>query len=359
MDASPTIYTPLVKRIKSDILSGVFAPGQKLGTEVGLAAEAGISRSSVREAMDDLIAEGLVERRPGKGIFARKAAPEARSVEIIVPELSAMWASMVHGAQDAGAPQGVKVQIYNANRDFEADMRAIRMLPDSGVAGAIIGAMHQQRMNEALVRLWQTGFPFVLCDQRMQDIDVPSVVFDNHRAGYLATQELIALGHRRIAYIGYEVTGLSGSRFDGYRDALGDAGIAIDRSLVLLQPVDPDLPRHAPDRAAFLAALPTRANRPTAIVFHSIGLAASGSRLLREQGLRIPDDLGVVAIGDVRESEIVEPTPSLVALPFREMGSVALDILLRRLAEPDGAIEHRILPVTWIPRHSTRQMPAE
>lgn len=358
MGTATSIYAPLVSSLKSDILSGRYAPGQKLGTEVGLAAEVGISRSSVREAMDDLIADGLVERRAGKGIFARKADPETRVVEIIVPELSAMWASLVHGAQDVGAPRSVKVQVYNANRDIEADMRAIRMLPGSGVAGAIIGAMHQQRMNEGLVRLWQTGFPFVLCDQRMQDIDVPSVVFDNHRAGYLAAQELIALGHRRIAYIGYNVVGLSGSRFDGYRDALGDAGIAIDRSLVALQPVDPDLPRQAPDFEAFLGALPTQANRPTAIVFHSIGMAASGSRLLREQGLRIPDDIGVVVIDDARESERVEPTPSVVSLPFREMGQVALEMLLRRLAGPDSAIEHKVLPVTWMPRRSTRQVSA-
>jgi DNA-binding LacI/PurR family transcriptional regulator len=360
MEASTAIYAPLVFRLKSDILSGRFVPGQMLGTEVRLAAEAGISRSSVRLAIDDLVQEGLVERRAGKGIFARKAPPGVRIVELVVQELgSHLWAEVAHGAQDAGTQQGIKLQIYNANLDFEADVRAIRRLPSSGVDGAIIAALHQKRMNETLVQLWQTGFPFVMCDQRMQDIDVPSVIFDNRHAGYLATQELITLGHRRIGFLGYEVSGPTGSRLEGYRDALNAAGILFDRSLTAIQSLDSaDAPR-TPNFEEFLATLGARPDRPTAIVMHTEQLAFLAYPLMKKQGLRIPDDISVISIGSDEHAEVLDPSLATVILPCREMGEAAIEILVKRLQDPTAPIEHRVLPVKWVARASVAKVRAK
>lgn len=357
MADTTTIYAPLVARLRSDIISGRFEPGQMLGTEVGLAVEAGVSRGSARMAINDLIHEGLVERRAGKGVFACKAPPGTRIVELAVPGLDGLWTQVAQGAQDAGRPQAVKLQIYNANRDIEADIQAIRQLPSNGVDGAIIAALHQKRVNEALVQLWSTGFPFVLCDQQMQDIDVPSVVFDNHAAGYIATQELIRLGHRRIGFVGYEILSPTGSRSEGYRDALNDAGILFDRSLTAIQPFDPAATPRTPSFEEFLASLSSRPNRPTALVFHTDHLALLAYPLLKKQGLRIPTEISIVAIGGGHQSEATEPPLTMVLLPCREMGEQAIDMLLRRLDAPNGPTEHRVLPVEWIPRESTMPPP--
>jgi DNA-binding LacI/PurR family transcriptional regulator len=348
------VYFPLVNRIKDDISAGRFLPGQMIGTEVGLAVESGISRSSVRLAINDLARAGMVERRPGRGVFACRPVAGTRVVEIVLCDLDGVWTDLANGAQDAGVRQGVKAHIYNANRDFEADMRAIQLLPSSGVAGAIIGALHRSRMNRALVQLWQTGFPFVLCDQRMQDVDVPSVVFDNYQAGYLAAQELIRLGHRRIAFVGYSVPGLSGCRLDGFRDALNDAGIVFDRSLAVIQPVDADAPAQKPSFEEFLVAMCARTDRPSAIVFHSEDLATAGCRLLKSQGLRMPDDISVVGIGRERPCGLCDPPLATVDLPFREMGAIAMEMLLQKLDNPEGPVDHRILQIKWIARESVR-----
>ncbi|MDD5704649.1 MAG: LacI family DNA-binding transcriptional regulator [Kiritimatiellae bacterium] len=358
MPPATTVYAPLAAKLKDDILAGRSTPGQFLGTEIGMAAEAGLSRGSVRTAINELIREELVERRAGKGIYARQPPTGLRVIELVVPSLDDLWAQVAHGAQDAGTERGIKLQIYSANRDYEADLRAIRALPTSGADGAIIGALHRNRMTQSLVRLWQNGFPFVLCDQRLHDIDVPSVVFDNHRAGYIAAHELIRLGHRRIGYVGHSISGLSGSRFDGFRDALNDAGIACDRSLAAIQPVDPDVPPQTPSFEEFLNALPAQHDRPTALVCHNETLALHGCRLLRRLGLRIPDDISIVAIGRDSQTEQFDPPLATVALPFREMGQVALDMLLRRLADPESPIEHRVLPVKWTPRGSVMEAAA-
>jgi GntR family transcriptional regulator of arabinose operon len=323
-----------------------------LGTEVGLAAEAGISRSSVREAINNLIAEGLVERRAGKGVFARKCPPGTRVVEFVVQSLGDIWAHVVNGAQDAGIQHAVKLQIYNANRNFEADVRAIRALPKSGAGGAIIGALHRMRMNEALVELWRTGFPFVLADQQMNDIDVPSVVFDNHQAGYLAAQELLKLGHRRIGFVGFQIQMPTGGRADGFRDAIADAGLPFDRSLEVVVPWDAPLDSKETKILDVVRSLMERPDRPTAIVFHNEHAAVRAYPLLKRMGVRIPDDLSVAGIGDDGQAEIIDPPLATIALPCRQMGATAMEILLKRLQDPSGAVEHRILPVKWVARAS-------
>jgi DNA-binding LacI/PurR family transcriptional regulator len=353
-----TVYRPLVDRLRADIEGGRFSPGDMVGTEKGFASEFGISRGSARVAVDELIERGLLVRQVGKGLFARKAPPGTRTVELVVPELgSRMWAEVAHGAQDGGTQHGIKLQIYNANRDLEADVRAIRQLPSSGVDGAIVAALHQKRMNETLVQLWQTGFPFVMCDQQMQDIDVPSVTFDNRQGGYLATQELIRLGHRRIGFIGFEVSGPTGSRLEGFRDALTDAGILFDRSLTALQPLDlADAPR-APTFEDFLGSLSARPDRPTALVLHTEHLPVLAYPLLKKQGLRVPDDISVVAIGSDEHAEVLDPPLATVVLPCREMGAAAIEILLRRLQNPTGPVEHRVLPGKWVARASVAVRP--
>lgn len=352
MYTSTTIYAPLVSRLKSDILTGRFPPGRLVGTEIALAAEAGISRSSVRLAIENLIEEGLVERRAGKGIFACKAQSGTRIVELAVPDLGHLWAQVAHGAQDAGTQHGVRLQIYSANRDFDADIKAVLALPGNGVDGAIIGAMHSMRMNEALFELSRQRFPFVLADQQLNDIDIPSVVFDNHQAGYLATQKLLELGHRRIGFVGYRIQMPPGNRADGYRDAVADAGLPFDRSLELLVPWDSPHGNRPTATQDAIESLLERPDRPTAIVFHTEHLAMIAYPIFKRQGVRIPDDISVVAICTDDIADVVAPSLATVTLPSRDMGQVAIDMLLKRLQDPAGPVEHRVLPVTWVARES-------
>ncbi|MDD5704656.1 MAG: GntR family transcriptional regulator [Kiritimatiellae bacterium] len=347
-----TIYESLAAKLRKDILSGRYAPGEMVSTEGALAAEARISRTSVRSAIDNLVREGLVERRVGKGVYALRAPPGTTIVELVVPNLSGLWEQVANGAQDTGAENGVKLQIYNANRILEADLGMIRALPSSGTNGAIIGALHRMRMNEALVDLWRQGFPFVLADQRMNDIEIPSVIFDNHQAGYLATQQLLRLGHRRIAFVGHRIQMPGGGRADGYRDAIADAGLPFDRSLERIVPLDPSLgdkPLSFLEATQFLLEQPAP---PSALVFHNENMAASAYPLLKRLGVRIPDDISVVGIGDDGQAEILDPPLAAIALPGREMGAAAMDILMRRLKDPTSPIEHRVLPVRWVVRES-------
>jgi len=349
---SIAVYEPLVKKLRQNIRRGKFTPGVMLGTEIQFAKKEGISRDSVRMAVNSLIKEGLVERRAGKGVYVRK--PEAALiVELLLPSLGGIWAGVATGAQTVARDHGFKAQIFNADGDFEADLDAIRRLPLTEVDGAIVGSLHQSRLSAAVIELHQKNFPLVVVDQQMHDVDLPSVIYDGHAAGYLAGQKFVQCGHRRIGFVGFARGANLRGRLDGLRDAVNDAGVAFDRSLIVELPATTLVVEGG--REAFeqsLTKLLQRPARPTALLFHNDYLAMLGYQVIKRVGLRIPQDLSVVSAGNDPLCELTEPPMTAMDLPGSEMGRVAMELLLQRINDPQSTIEHRVLPVKWIERQS-------
>lgn len=340
------VYTAALEALRTRIRQGDLRPGDPLGTEMGLSTQYGISRSSVRTAIDALVAEGVVRREAGRGLFV--AGQPRQVVTVVVPLLRNIWIAVAQGAKAAGLAHGIHVQVMDANGDVEADVRALRELAATGAGGAIIGSLHHVRLNEAMLALHQQGFPFVVADQQFADLDLPAVVFDDHAAGYRVGQELLARGHRRIAFVGYTQAG-STSRLDGLRDALNDAGVPLPREYLVTVPLR-ELAAIKPSallgRVQHLFA---QTSRPTAVVCHNEELAALMLRdVLRAAGLRVPTDVSVVTFGLVADVEFLMPRLSLLQLPAEEMGRAAMRLLLPRLRQPGLPPAVQVLAGTWL-----------
>ncbi len=196
-DGRQPVYEPLVSQLRHSIRGGAMEPGALVGSEYELARQTGLSRHSVRRAVEILIADGLVERRAGKGVFVRRPESRTRTLQLVVGSLE--WETMMllaRGAQDAGRTLGVSLQLYDAHGDFDSDLEFIRRLPESGVDGAIIGSLHNPRFSEVLFELKTQGFQFVLVDELPGYLDVPAVATDNYAAGLVVGKDIVAMGAR-------------------------------------------------------------------------------------------------------------------------------------------------------------------
>ena len=358
-----TVYDGLLQRIRRSIDTGALKPGALIGSEHELAREAGISRVSVRRAIDRLLREGLVERRPGKGLFVRPRDRSTREVQVVVPDMAFdQCVRIARGAQALGMERGVRIQIYDAHSKLDWDISVLRELPRSGMDGAIIASWHHHQFAESLYELKRQRFPFVLVDERMRDIEVPSVLSDNYGGGQLVGKALIAEGHRRIAFIGNFVSAdTTRARLEGLRDALNDAGIPFDRTLAmnLDVPLDGDWP--AAISAATREVL-DRSDPATAIFYSDDQTAAHGYVALRAMGRRVPEDVSVVGFDDNPLCQWLDPALSTVRQASDEMGRVAMEMLMGMLGDPReraaaaageaSRVEHRILPTQWVPRRS-------
>jgi LacI family transcriptional regulator len=200
-------------------------------------------------------------------------------------------------------------------------------------------------------------YPFVLVDH---DSDAPgcTIVNADNRAG---TREgisyLIGLGHRRIGFItGRPDVGAALQRLAGYREAMRDAGLAIDDSLIVAGDF---MEERGYAAAQELLAGP----KPPTAIFASSDTAAFGVvSAARDAGLRVPDDLSVLGFDDIVEAAWFGSGLSTVRQPLREMGRVAVQRLVRLLADPSLPPERVVMPTELVVRQTTappRRGPAE
>jgi DNA-binding LacI/PurR family transcriptional regulator len=354
-----TIYATLAARLRRSIHEGEYQPGQMIGSEHELARQQSISRMTVRRASELLINEGLLERRPGKGLFVRDghaahASVQSRAIQVIAGNLQ--WEPSLQvsrGIQSLAREEGFHVQLYDAQGDVELDLAMLRDLPAGPAKGAIIMSLHSAPFNEAIYALKIKGFPFVLVDQQLHDINVSSVAADNYSGGLQAGQALLELGHQRIAFIGDMIASTVRDRMTGLRDAVGDAGLPFDRSLVADLGEDGDRLGDWSERVESCTRdIMSKPNPPTALFFSCDGMARAGYRTLAKMGLRIPEDISVIGFDDDPLAEWLHPGLTTIRQPFFEIGATAIQSLRERIANPLAPVRQHVLPVQLVERGS-------
>jgi DNA-binding LacI/PurR family transcriptional regulator len=178
------------------------------------------------------------------------------------------------------------------------------------------------------------GTPMVLLGERVDGPPVADhVVIDNLAAARAATAHLIAAGRRRVAAIGAQERASGATariRLEGYRLALAEAGLPYDPELVAPAPR-----YHRANGAAGMSQLLRLPEPPDAVFCFNDPLALGAIRRLWDLGLRVPEDVAVVGFDDIEEGCFSVPTLTTIAPDKPELARKAVDLLARRLAEPD------------------------
>ena len=200
-----------------------------------------------------------------------------------------------------------------------------------------------------LEALERAGLPLVVLDPlHLPHTGVTSVGATNFAGGQAATQHLLALGHRRIAYLGGPAMATCNqARVHGFRAAMEAENLSVPRGYVR----PGDFTHQSGLRGA--AALLDLAERPTAIFAGNDEIALGVIEAARTVGLRVPVDLSVIGFDDTLPARMASPPLTTVRQPLREMGSVALRTALR-LANGEAIDSHHVeLATELIIRDST------
>ncbi|MCA0294815.1 MAG: LacI family transcriptional regulator [Actinobacteria bacterium] len=202
--------------------------------------------------------------------------------------------------------------------------------------------------DQALETARQLSAPLVVVDPvNRPPLGVATVGATNFRGGRDAVDHLIALGHRRIAYVGANLDSTpGGERLAGYLDGLRNADIPVDRSLIVPGRFNSDDGRAA-------VSLLRRSDPPTAIFAASDAVAFGVYDACHEQGVRIPDDVSVVGFDDGQGGELVWPHLTTVRQPLVEMGRHAVGICISAVQDKSLTPPPVELATNLVVRNST------
>lgn len=255
---------------------------------------------------------------------------------------------MMLGVEEAASAEGFGVFLCNSHGEAERERAHLEALTDKQVEGVVL--MNGYRVRERGAPAVPLGqVPVVYLYQYTREVAVPSVVPDDRGGAELGASHLSRLGRRRIGFINgpphYEATHL---RLEGYRRAIEAGGL----------PYDPALVRVAGDwyedngypLARELMAL---TDPPDAIFCAADGLAVGALDALHELGVDVPGDVALVGFDDRYFATHQRPPLTTVALPFREMGRLAGDLLLASIHGGVPEPEVNRVPCRLVERRSS------
>jgi LacI family transcriptional regulator len=250
-------------------------------------------------------------------------------VGMVVPDITNIFfPQLIRGAEDAARQQGYSVILCDSNEDPEEERRHLDTLFSRRVDGVLIACSDPSAEYEYLMR---RRFPIVFVDRIPRGITRAGVSTDNVEAGFRATNHLIELGHKRIAFITGQL-GLSPhyGRFEGFRKAMQAEGLPIRDEYLREGDLEVETGRRL--GIELLSLNPP----PTAIITSNNRMLLGLTGAFTELGIPCPGGVSVVGFDDSVWTEHFTPGLTVMAQPAFEIGRAAFAMLLSRMQPAEG-----------------------
>ncbi len=333
-------YIRIYEKIKSDIIEGKFQVGEKLPPEIELQKEYGVSRITIKKAMDKLSEESLVERFPGKGTFVtNRKKPfleekESKIIGLVMSGFSTRFGQrFIQGVAETSNKLGYSLisAFYYNSADEEKEL--IERMITNGAQGVIVMPIHDENViNIGIVEKALSNFPIVLVDRYLECMRLPYVGTDNTEAAFMATKYLFNLGHKNIAFVSpiLSTTSLK-KREAGYIKAYAMTNFKVKQSNIMscLQSGMPG--RNTPeffkiDVECVKSFLKKNKDITAILCADSITMDVC-IMATKELNIKIPDDISLICF-DASENRVEPNMYTYIHQPELEMGNVAVTMLI-------------------------------
>jgi len=301
-----------------------------------VAAAAGVSTSTVsnvlnnpdivatdtRRRVEDAMSEvGYVRNGAARQL---RGAPSTIAGCLLLDTANPFFAEVSRGIEDRLTEAGCLLIVGSTDVRVAQENNYLRMMEELGVRGILVNPA-SSRLDQ-LVRLSARGTPVVLVDHPQAGADLCAVAVDDVHGGGVAADHLLALGHRRIAFL----SGRAGvrslrDRREGVRRAMTKAGLDVSSALVDIpvpEPCTVEVADAVVDQV--LAVSP----RPTAVICFNDVVALGQLRGLRRHGIAVPEQMSVIGYDDVQFAEQLSPALTTIRQPKYQLGRAAADLLL-------------------------------
>jgi DNA-binding LacI/PurR family transcriptional regulator len=322
-----------VADIRAKIAAGVHRPGDQIGSQHELAQQYQVSLITIKKALSELINQGVLFSRIGKGTYvAFPATSLARQkvIGLVLRDLkNAFFSLILHSVESAASQNSYNLLLANAADRLEKEEIIIQHFLELGVDGLIIASSAQTyRATPGIRKLKEQNFPYILVSY-IQDPDIHFVGTDHELGGFLATEHLINSGYRKIGYINGGPENLLGEiRKQGYLCALKSHQLEVNAKFIFqLQSKWNDFDEGYQIGRQFLKLL----DRPEAMFAFKDMVALGFEQALLDANVAIPGEVALVGFDDIERAQYAPVALTTIHQPTDLIGALAVKSILKQI----------------------------
>jgi GntR family transcriptional regulator, arabinose operon transcriptional repressor len=352
------LYKQVAESILKDLRDGKYEPGQKLPSEAVLVRRFNTSRITIGRALRELKQTGYLTGVPGSGNFINAPPADNLLFGLLIPNLgeTEIFEPICQGM--ASAPEAHTYALIWGHVDAtkaleEQALQLCSQYIERRLSGVFFAPLeftpNKDAVNKQICsRFDDARIPVILLDRCILPFPHRShydlVGIDNRRAGYLATEHLLSLGHRDVAFLALaDAAPTIDARIAGYREALLANGV----------PISPDCIQRLPEISESTVAAAMKTSGCRSFVCASDRVAGLLLQALQPLNMRVPQDVRVVGIDDVEYASLLSVPLTTIRQPCRAIGEAAITAMLTRREHPSMLPREILLGCDLVVRKSS------
>jgi GntR family transcriptional regulator of arabinose operon len=329
--AHTTKYNMVKEKITGWITSGKVKPGEKIYSENELVKMFGVSRHTIRQAVGDLVHEGWLYREQGAGTFCslpkkqvEQQSPtdntNGKNIGVITTYISDyIFPSIIRGIESYLTTHGYTLTLACTDNDVEKEKQCLQAMLTRNIDGLIVEPTKSSNYNPNIqyyLELEQHNIPYLMINAFYSQLVPPHIIMNDELGGFMATEHLINLGHRKIVGL-FKTDDLQGvNRMQGFIRAFREHEITFFPDMVITYSTEDKDQKVLNQLKRFF----TSDTRPTAIVCYNDQLAISVLNILRDLEINVPEDVSIVGYDDSFLADATEVKLTSIKHPKMDMG---------------------------------------
>ncbi len=277
----------------------------------------------------------------------------SKTLGIIVPRVNRdFFSNCISGIEEVAAKAGYTSIICQTHDEQEKEEKSVLSLIESNVAGILISTWSDSSQSPAFIEANRLGIPVIFFDRATKDINQNKVVVDDNLGAYEGVKHLIEQGYKRIVHFaGPQHIKIYNDRKEGYLKALREFNIPIDKNLIVENPLSKDI--------GYDAILPfLKGPKKADALFSASDYAALGAIIrIKEMGISIPDEMGIVGFSNEMFTSIIDPPMTTIDQHSKRIGNYAVQACLEAIKEENPVFKNIVLSPTLIIRESSLKKP--
>lgn len=275
----------------------------------------------------------------------------SKFIGVIVPKISYhLYAMAISGIEKVAETRGMHIIVCQSNESQEREQSLIYELMDLGVAGVIVSLASETTDFSHFEALKHSKTPLVFFNRQCDEVETDKVVIDNYKAACDATEHLIGIGCKRIAYFGGpKILQINKVRAAGYKSTLKKNSLEPNSGFMVYTSFDRESTLSAARKLLYSP------KTPDGVLAYSDQMAIGLMVAAKERGLKIPKDIAIIGFNNEPVNELLEPSLTSINQPSFIMGEASANLIFRQIDNYESSYQKKVLNSFLVVRNSTNR----